>query len=222
MLNVRIRNIFIIILLIIFFVSCKKDNHPEVISISEVKAEPTYWSAEISGRYESANDVLATNIYYYTEDKSNVLMKEVSVDSINFYVNIDGLEHSTTYYYYIESKSTHSSIVTEEYSFRTLDPVMPDVKTSELVFSSVNVAICGGEVVSEGTFPVILRGVCWSLDGVPTVENDVTTDGYGTGRYTSVIDNLIKDTIYYYRAYATTEAGSAYGDIVSFQTMVVE
>lgn len=52
----------------------------------------------------------------------------------------------------------------------------------------------------------------------PTISNSKTTDGTGTGVYTSTITGLAVNTKYYVRAYATNSVGTAYGTEISFTT----
>ncbi len=63
-----------------------------------------------------------------------------------------------------------------------------------------------------------VRGVCWSVSPNPTVSNSHTTDGSGTGSFTSNITGLTANTTYYVRAYATNSAGTSYGEQKSFTT----
>ena len=77
----------------------------------------------------------------------------------------------------------------------------------------------GGNVTSDGGATVIARGVCWDTAQNPTIANDKTNDGSGTGIFTSNITGLIQETSYYVRAYATNSKGTAYGNEVTFTTL---
>ena len=68
----------------------------------------------------------------------------------------------------------------------------------------------GGEVTSDGGAEVTARGVVWSTSPNPTLEDNVTTDGTGTGIFTSSL-GLTKGVRYYVRAYATNSEGTSYG-----------
>jgi hypothetical protein len=80
-------------------------------------------------------------------------------------------------------------------------------------------AVVGCEVTSDGGAEVTSRGVCWSVDSNPTIENDKTTDGEGVGSFQSVLSDLSQNTTYYVRAYATNSKGTAYGEEVTFKTL---
>ena len=95
---------------------------------------------------------------------------------------------------------------------------VPTVTTSSVSNITQTSAACGGNVTSNGGATVTARGVCWSTSQNPTVSNSHTTDGSGTGSFTSSITGLTASTTYYVRAYATNSAGTSYGEQKSFTT----
>ena len=97
-------------------------------------------------------------------------------------------------------------------------PTLPTVTTDSVYSITTNSAFCGGNVLIDGGVNVTSRGVCWSTSSNPTTSNSKTTDGNGTGIFTSYISGLNPGTMYYVRAYATNSAGTAYGSNVSFTT----
>ncbi len=96
---------------------------------------------------------------------------------------------------------------------------LPTVTTADVNNISSNGATCGGNVTAGGSASVTARGVCWSTSQNPTIANSHTSDGSGTGAFTSNITGLSLNTTYYVRAYATNIAGTAYGSQVSFTTL---
>ena len=97
----------------------------------------------------------------------------------------------------------------------------PIVTTSAITSIMVNSASGGGNVTNDGGSTVTARGVCWNTTGAPTISDPKTTNGSGTGSFTSSISGLTDNTLYYVRAYATNSTGTAYGDVVSFTTSSV-
>src|SRR5690606_20241040 len=77
-------------------------------------------------------------------------------------------------------------------------------------------ALSGGEVTDEGDSSVSARGVVWDTNQNPTLADQSTDDGSGTGAFTSQITNLNTGTTYYIRAYATNSEGTSYGNQVTF------
>jgi len=83
---------------------------------------------------------------------------------------------------------------------------------------NANSAHCNGYVADDGGATVTARGVCWSTSQNPTISNSHTTDGTGTGSFTSNLTGLSANTTYYVRAYATNSEGTTYGNQLSFTT----
>jgi uncharacterized protein (TIGR02145 family) len=79
-------------------------------------------------------------------------------------------------------------------------------------------ATSGGNITNNGGTNVTQRGVVWSTSPNPTTANSQSSDGSGTGNYTSNLTGLTTNTTYYLRAYATNSWGTAYGNQLSFTT----
>ncbi|MGB8261969.1 MAG: C10 family peptidase, partial [Terracidiphilus sp.] len=60
--------------------------------------------------------------------------------------------------------------------------------------------------------------VVWATHAAPTVSGSKTTDGSGTGAFTSSLTGLVRATTYHLRAYATSSAGTAYSAETTFTT----
>ncbi len=95
---------------------------------------------------------------------------------------------------------------------------IPDLNTNSVSVILKNTAVCGGSVTSNGGQSITKLGVCWSLSPSPTISDNITSDMADGDNFTSNIDNLIPNTKYYIRAYATNSNGTAYGNEVSFIT----
>ena len=77
-----------------------------------------------------------------------------------------------------------------------------------------------GQVAADGGADVTERGVCWSTDGTPTIlDFSVKDTEGGLGSYEISFTDLVPNTQYYVRAYATNEAGTGYGDEKTFVTV---
>jgi len=96
---------------------------------------------------------------------------------------------------------------------------LPTITTTAASEITATTATAGGNVTADGGATVTARGICWSTSETPTVADNVTTDGTGTGSFASSITGLTANTTYYVRAYATNSEGTAYGEQVSFTTM---
>ena len=103
----------------------------------------------------------------------------------------------------------------------TYDPWIsgaPTVTTSAVSNVTLTTASSGGIVTNDGGAAVTARGVCWSTSRNPTTANSHTTNGTGTGTFTSSITGLTPGTTYHVRAYAANSIGTSYGNDVTFTT----
>lgn len=94
-------------------------------------------------------------------------------------------------------------------------PVLTTTVESNITASS---AQTGGTITADGGSTITARGVCWNDTGGPTISDNKTTDGSGTGSFTSAITNLNSHRTYYARAYATNATGTGYGNQIYFLT----
>ena len=135
----------------------------------------------------------------------------------SFTSNITGLTENTTYYVRAYATSSAGTAYGATRTFKTTEYIFPTVTTSEVDYISAITAKCGGEV-TEGDYTVTARGVCWSTADNPTIDDSHTVDGGGAGAFISNITGLTENTTYYVRAYATSGAGTAYGETMTFET----
>jgi hypothetical protein len=94
----------------------------------------------------------------------------------------------------------------------------PGVTTTTVSAITATTAQSGGNVTCEGTSPVTERGVCWGTSTNPVIAGPHTSDGPGTGLYSSAITGLSPATTYHVRAYATNASGTVYGNDLQFAT----
>jgi uncharacterized protein (TIGR02145 family) len=90
------------------------------------------------------------------------------------------------------------------------------ITTAAISSNTGTSAVSGGNITNGGGSLVTSRGICWSTSPNPTTANNVTTNGSGTGSFTSTLTGLTASTTYYVRAYAINSAGTAYGNQRSF------
>jgi hypothetical protein len=65
---------------------------------------------------------------------------------------------------------------------------------------------------------VTARGLCWSTNANPTINDSLSLNGSGLGTFSAVLNSLTMNTTYYVRAYATNAQGTGYGNELSFTT----
>lgn len=96
---------------------------------------------------------------------------------------------------------------------------LPSVNTVAVSDISGNYALSGGIVSANGGSPILAKGVVWSVNPNPVIiSGTLTADGNGSTNYSSYLQNLLPNTQYYIRAYATNSIGTGYGNELSFTT----
>jgi hypothetical protein len=95
------------------------------------------------------------------------------------------------------------------------------VSTTAITEMTFNSATGGGNVTNDGGATVTVRGVCCSTSPNPTTVDSHTTDGSGTGVFTSSLTGLTANMLYYVRAYASNSFGTSYGSQVQFNSQPV-
>jgi hypothetical protein len=133
----------------------------------------------------------------------------------SFTANLSGLTPSTTYYIRAYATNTSGTAYGNELEFTTLS--VPTVTTTDVTSITPFTAVSGGNVTDDGG-SAVSRGVCYGTSVYPTISNYTLACGTGTGSYISILQNLTPLTVYYVRAYATNNGGTAYGNQVDFIT----
>jgi len=135
-----------------------------------------------------------------------------------FHSVLSGLAQETAYYVRAYATNGAGTSYGEEYYFNSPHPAAPTVQTLALSDLSADSVQVGGEVVTQGGGPVTARGVCWSTAPHPRLRDNVVNAGAGLGQFSATIGGLQAETVYYARAFASNDYGTAYGHVVRFRT----
>ncbi|MBQ6726024.1 MAG: T9SS type A sorting domain-containing protein [Bacteroidales bacterium] len=136
-----------------------------------------------------------------------------------FTISLSGLSANTVYYLRAYATNRVGTSYGQQMVFTTLD--IPTVTTAAMSTIIDTTATGGGRVTFDGNTTVTARGVCWDTTHNPTISGNHTTNGGGTGSFTSILTQLVPSTTYYVRAYATNIIGTAYGAELSFTTLAL-
>ena len=136
-------------------------------------------------------------------------------DSKTYSATVSGLTKGKTYYvraYAINAgKEAYS---TNEVSF-TPTSVLAEVATQSVsnISKSNGTATFSGTIISEGDPVYTERGFVYGTANNPSVDSDtkLVVSGKGLGNFSTNASGLKVGNIYYVRAYATNEQGTAYG-----------
>ena len=141
----------------------------------------------------------------------------------SFVSNLTGLTAGTTYYIRAYATNSAGTAYGNQVSFRTTAVAVPTLTTAAASAITSSTAISGGTISSDGGAAITARGICWSISESPLITDNIATDPEaGIGSFVSNLTVLSDGTTYYYRAYATNSAGTAYGNQLSFITPVTD
>ena len=225
------KTLLILSAIVLFFAGCKKDTlfeEGEVLykfavttnNITDITLTTAQCGGDVSLTSVDGLKVTARGVCWSTKPNPTINDNRTSDGSGtgNFTSNLINLTDNTTYYVRAYATNEKGTSYGEVKSFTTMDITMPIVTTNVVINITTSSATCGGNVTFDGNATVTSRGVCWGTYPNPTINDNKTVDGSGTGTFTSNLTNLTENTTYYVRAYATNEKGTSYGEQRSFTT----
>lgn len=94
----------------------------------------------------------------------------------------------------------------------------PQISTGEAYEISKNSATVGSELINEGDMPVVEEGICWAVDSVPQIAHNKILYTGNEAKFSVSLTGLPSGSEVKYRAFASSYAGTAYGEIKVFTT----
>ena len=191
-----------------------------------------YWTKSISVgpcladanfNYTSINDstIIINNL---TTSATNTTYIWNFGDGTSSTTNSNSFTHSyrTSGTYLILLKATNSCGENQYYLNVTIQKLATLI-TNPATNIAATTATCGGNITNTGGLSITNRGICWSTSStvLPTYPNSLNSSAGqgGIGAFTASLSNLVVVTTYYYRAFAVSSAGVAYGQRLSFTTI---
>jgi pectate lyase len=96
---------------------------------------------------------------------------------------------------------------------------LPTLTTTAVTAIQKNTATTGGDVTAPGSKTLVERGVVWYTKPNPILADNKVAATTLTGPFTSLLTGLPAGTLIYVRSYATSRAGTGYGNELSFTTI---
>lgn len=213
----------VLVMIMVILLSCKKDKPTPPILTTTDPSEITRTTVTSGGNIVSdgGEEIIIAGICWSTSPVPSIKDKHTN-DSIvewSFTSNLAELVPNTRYYIKAYAHNKAGMGYGNEVSFTTISIAHATLNTAEATSITANSAISGGNITSDGGGSITVRGVCWSTNQNPTLNDNVSIDGYGTGNFTSNITGLKSGTTYYLRSYATNSAGISYGNQITFTTI---
>lgn len=218
----------------LFWYSCKKDDSSTPTPTSQtgppkvtasVISDTTQTSAKASAVITSDSGSAITSrgfVWAKTTGPDTTLSTKVKsgTGAGSFDGTIGGLTSNTRYFVRSFAANAKGLTYGTEVEFTTKQAIgIPSLTTDVATGIGNTTAKSGGSISDDGGSPVLARGVVWGTSENPDVSlSTKTTDGDGTGAFTSTITSLSQNTKYFVRAYATNDNGTGYGNQISFTT----
>lgn len=225
----RLLTLFSVMALAFICLTCKKD--PEVnktrVNITEGEKVFNMVDGVVSVRFQgictlsgsSATVKAMTLALGKDASLADANVHQVSLNDTIFSATVDGLSSNTKYYYRFHvDYGAPTEYKTEIKQFTTPSASVPMVTTVEVTEITANTATGGGTITDTGGSVITERGVCWSTDHNPNIEDNHEASSGAGESFIVAISNLSAGTTYYVKAYAVNEAGVGYGEEVSFTT----
>ena len=226
----HIETILVFISLLVCCISCKKD--PK-------NTDPL--SSSIASRFVKENDVVSAEMFItcssstsikkvtllrsFSEDLSGAVEVEAVKEGDAFRATFPVLMDTIYYCQYVVHRYSYEFEKEMEiesdsiYSLSTHGVRLPSVTTKGVKFISQSQALGWGTVTDDCGEAVTQKGICWSLQASPRLNNSYDVDGAGMGDCYVQMKDLASKTHYYARAYAMNKYGISYANNeISFQT----
>ena len=111
-----------------------------------------------------------------------------------------------------------NSSCTNEFDYGS---IVNAVKTIDFTNVTQTTATVSGLVITDNGESLTERGICYGTVNYPTIANSKKINETAVlGDYACILDNLSPSTTYFARAYATNSYGTAYGEPITFTTLV--
>jgi uncharacterized protein (TIGR02145 family) len=207
--------------------SCKKDKVPTLPVLTTVTVSGISPTVAVSGgniTTDGGASITVRGVCWTTSTSPTVAGSHTTdgTGTGSFASNITGLTPNTPYYVRAYATNSAGTAYGNEVSFNTIAILLPTLTTTVPSSITSTTAVSGGEITSDGNGAITARGVCWDTTTNPSITNSHTTDATGAGSFTSNLTGLSTGTTYYARAYATNSTGTAYGNQVTFNTMIAD
>lgn len=186
---------------------------PEVFTVDPAIAITAH-SAMVSGGYTSDGGETITDCGICYSFSPNATINDMVVThavTTSFDCTLKDLRPNTTYYARAYVTNKNGTAYGNEITFTTTT-VIPVVETVSAQAASTTSIVAKGAVVSDGGYTVFERGVCYSTNATPTINDSKLTNDVGIGSYTCTITGLQAGNTYYVRAYAINSEGIGYGE----------
>ena len=218
-----LNSVFVLVFLSIYITSCEREKIPSLTTAPVTNIETTRATGGGVITSDGNTDIIVRGVCWSTSKKPAIEDTRTTdgYGEGSFTSNITQLTPNTLYYVRAYATNIIGTGYGNQVSFTSSQIATATLSTTAISTITQTSALSGGNITTDGGSPVTTRGVCWSKTTNPTISDNKTSDGNGTGIFTSNIAGLTGNTKYYVRAYATNIAGTSYGQEMWFLTSPV-
>lgn len=219
----------IFLFLLLFAIGCEEDKEPTLYMptlATNTATGQSRFGATIQGTVtpHEGSSAEYTVGFLYSTSASLANAQEVEAvqgEGSNYTATLQGLQPGQTYYYCIFARSGDAMVKGKTSNFDTdaaTRPAVSVVTTADITEESVQLQ---AEVTDNGGYEPDIRGFVYApyIENGPdlNINDDETIVAFGQN-FTATLSGLKPNTTYSVRAYATSGAGTGYGEPVQFTT----
>lgn len=206
-------------------IASSSSGNPPQVKIYPVNAsDMTVSTAKVQGLIENTfgGKLKDCGFCYSTSPGATVNDKAVHLGAIStttFSHTISGLEAGTTYYCRAFAITELGTGYSPEISLATQSGLATCGATTIEHYDPSTVKATSSSSQTNGN-AVLQSGFCWSdYNRSPTTADNSIVAKYGDGTFYTFINPLQPNTTYYIRSFATSEYGTSYGPVLTFETL---
>ncbi|WP_298112923.1 hypothetical protein [uncultured Bacteroides sp.] len=219
----------IFLFLLLFAIGCEEDKEPALYMptlATNTATGQSRFGATIQGTVtpHEGSSAEYTVGFLYSTSASLANPQEIEAtpgEGNNYTATLQGLQPGQTYYYCIFARSGDAMVKGKTSNFDTdaaTRPAVSVVTTADITEESVQLQ---AEVTDNGGYEPDIRGFVYApyIENGPdlNINDDETIVAFGQD-FTATLSGLKPNTTYSVRAYATSGAGTGYGEPVQFTT----
>ncbi len=199
---------------------------PTVGTVAIVKTTSSYVGGGYVS-YDGGSAITQQGICWNTSGTPTITDNVVADDSTGqgFFSTIVNIPNTCNITYYIRAFAINATGIAYGNQVTVGSGLVSSFDVPILVSNNGTSATINSNILTDGGCSVTQRGICWSITSNPTLvlpsstaNPFVLSNGAGLGSFETTMNNLVPNTTYYVRTYATTSTGTYFSNQLTFTT----